>query len=415
MKTKQTMTTAVSRLVLHCDMDNYFASVEEKFNPMLCTVPFAVCGDPAMRHSIVMAKNMLAKQMGIITGIPYVQAKQICPGLHYIKADHAKYLSQTKLIRTIFSKYSDSVVPYGMDEAWINLQNKSYDDAIQIAELIRVELKYSLGLSVSIGLSDNYIFSKLGSDFNKPGGFTVITHDNFQEIIWPLPASNLLFVGKKREQILRAAGFSTIGDIARSDCDIMMRLLGKAGFDLWFYAHGDDRSFKPNTEAIGSIGNTITLPKDLTCNQDVEAVLFLLATTVCSRLKKHGLYAGTIGIGVRDCAFNKTNRQLTLACATDKASTVFMTARDLFIRHYSWERPLRSIGIRTDKLTGMCQMTLTDVFGKETENRTMHDLAHHHTDTDEAEYSHMTLPYMRTLDDLKVRIGPIQIEPSIVH
>jgi len=344
--------------IIHCDMDNYYASVEEKHNPALRGVPFAVCGDPKMRHSIVMSKSAAAKKAGVQTGISFRQAKKICPTLEYIQADLGKYLVQTKLTRGLFYKYTDIVIPYGMDEAWLDMGEIPLAEAAQIAEMMRVEIRYSLGLSASLGVSDNLIFSKIGSDYNKPNGVTVVTPENYRELIWPLPAAALLFIGVHRKKILRDAGISTIGDIANADPDFLEKLLGKAGYDISRYAIGDDRTFIPNSEEIGSIGNTITPPADLRSNEDVSAVLYLLATTVCARLKKHQLKTACVGIHIRDSAFNKQTRQCSFKIATDSVNYVFNRAFGLFRRFYAWERPVRSIGIRTDNMDNMGQLLL---------------------------------------------------------
>ncbi|MCL2363102.1 MAG: DNA polymerase IV [Defluviitaleaceae bacterium] len=343
---------------IHCDMDNYYAAVEEKFTPALRNVPFAVCGDPKMRHSIVMSKNAVAKRAGVLTGISFRQARKICPELRYVQADLGKYLTQTRLARAVYGKYTNNVIPYGMDEAWLDMGDMPLEEAAQVAELIRVETRYALDLSVSIGVADNLIFSKLGSDYNKPNALTVITPDNYRDIVWPLCVSKLLFVGQQRKKLLHNVGIRTIGDIAVACPDFLGKLLGKAGYDLHAYANGDDRNFNPNVEEIGSIGNTITPPEDLRTNADVSAVLYLLASTVCARLKKHQLQASTIAINLRDSEFNKFTRQCSLPKATDSVNYVFNRAYALFKRNYDWKRPLRSIGIRTDNLTGMGQLLL---------------------------------------------------------
>jgi DNA polymerase-4 len=311
-----------------------------------------------MRHSIVMSKNALAKRFGIPTGIAFRQARQLCPALHYVKADMSKYLKETRLSRMVFSKYSSSVTPYGMDEAWLDLGTLPLDEAAQIAELLRVEIYYSLGLSAGLGVADNLIYSKIASDLKKPNAVTLITPENVREKIYPLPASNLLFVGREREKILLRAGLSTIGDVACTCPDFLQKLLGKAGRDLWHYANGNDAPFVPNTDEIGSIGNTITPPADLRTSAEVSAVLYLLATAVCARLHRHGLSASCISITMRDSSFNKFSRQTSLKISTNDVNYVFNRAFELFQRHYKWERSLRSIGIRVDSLDGMGQLTL---------------------------------------------------------
>ena len=350
-----------SAVKVHYDCDNFFASVEELESPHLKTIPMAVCGDPDMRHSIVMSKNSVAKKAGVITGISFRQARQICPSLVYVKADMGKYLEQSKLIRNIARKYTSSISPYGLDESWLDLGKISFKEAIQIAELIRIEIKYSLGLSASLGVSFNHIFAKIGSDYRKPNAVTAITPESFKDIVWPLSASRLLFVGGRRMAILQTAGIMTIGDIAQADPILLGRLLGKVGNDLHRYANGDDRTFKPNSDRINSLGNTITPPADLRSNADVSAILYLIATTVCARLKKHDLKTDCISLHMRDSNFNKTTRQCSFNISTNDVNFVFNQAYTLFTRHYKWNYPLRSLGLRAEGLDKMEQLTLFPV------------------------------------------------------
>lgn len=347
------------KTIIHCDNDNFFATVEEKHNPSLAKIPFAVCGDPKMRHSIVMAKNSLAKRAGVVTGISFRQARQICPAIHYVKADYAHYLAEAKATRAIYLKYTDHIQPYGMDESWVDLGvGTPMQTAWQVAEAIRVEILYARQLSASFGVSYNHIFSKIGSDLNKPNAITVIAPEDFKQRVWPLPASKLLFVGAQRKKKLAGVGIVTIGDIARADPLLLAKLLGKAGADLWRFANGDDRGFDPGCDDIGSIGNTITPPKDLRNNHEVSAVIYMLVCAVCARLKKHKLKAETVSISMRDSNFDKAIRQCRLRYASDHVSYIFNHAYSLFKKHYKWETGLRSVGVRVDNLTDIQQMSL---------------------------------------------------------
>jgi DNA polymerase-4 len=349
----------MERAVLHVDMDNFFAAVEEKYNPALKSIPFAVCGDPEMRHSIVMAKNAHAKKLGIKTGISFAQARQIYPALGYVKADMPKYLAETKKARAVYLKYSNNLVPYGMDESWVELeQGTAPDEAGQIAEVIRIEIMYSLGLSASVGVSYNYIFSKLGSDMNKPNKTTVITRENYKDVVWALPASELLFVGSVRKKTLSGIGINTIGDIARAEPSRLGKLLGKVGYDLWRFANGDDRDFNPGNDKVESIGNTITPPEDLKTADDVSAVIYLLVSAISARLKKHRLKARCVSVCMRDSRFDKVIRQCRLSLPTDNVNKIFNNAYDLFSKHYRWNTPLRSIGVRVDNLGADEQLSL---------------------------------------------------------
>lgn len=342
----------LERVILHSDMNNYFATVVEKFDSKLRNIPFAVCGDPEMRHSIVMSKNNLAKKAGVLTGISYHQAKEICPELGYVKADYQKYLAETKFARKIYQKYTDTIIPYGLDESWIDLTDTgvSMSDGNQIADLIRLEIMYTQGLSASVGVSDNLIFAKLGSDFKKPNATTMITRDNYKQVLWPLPASDLLFVGGQRKKALSKIGIHTIGDIATAEPETLKKLLGKVGYDLWQFANGDDRSFKPGNDKIGSIGNTITPPEDLHTIEDASTILYLIVHSICTRLKKHNMKAYCISISTKDNQFNTITRQCSVSNPTDSVNFIFNQAYALFQRHYSFINPLRSVGVRVDNL-----------------------------------------------------------------
>lgn len=342
----------MERVILHCDMNNYFATVEEKYNPALRKVPFAVCGDPEMRHNIVMAKNSLAKRAGVITGLSYTQAKEICPELGFVKANMPRYLQEAKIARKTYLKYTDNIIPYGMDESWIDLTETgvTIDQGRQIADLIRLEIMYTQGLSASVGVSDNLIFSKLGSDFKKPNATTVITKMNYRLLVWPLPASHLLFVGEKRKNVLAKIGINTIGDIAQANPDTLRGLLGKVGYDIWCFANGDDRSFHPENDKIGSIGNTITPPEDLRSNEDASAIIYLIVHSICARLRKHQMKASCISVSMKDNQFNTLTRQCSTSYPTDNINFIFNQAFALFLRHYKWEHPLRSVCVRVNNL-----------------------------------------------------------------
>ena len=352
----------MERLVLHSDMDRFYCAVEEKHNPSLKMIPFAVCGDPAMRHSIVMSASSLARQYGVRAGLRFADARILCPELKYITADMSKYLVEAKAAREVYLKYSARIIPYGMDESWILLdEGVTWHEARQIAELIRLEIMYGMELSTSIGVSYNLIFSKIGSDYQKPNGITVITNDDYKDIIWPLDAEKLLFVGAVRKRMLTGHGIRTIGDIAKADPVFLTQILrSKVGHDLVQFANGNDKNFKPESDKIGSIGNTITPPADLQTDDEVSAVLYMLASAVCSRLQKHAMKAKCISISLRDNQFNKTNRQCTLEHSTDSVNRIFKRAYDLFKTHYKWKIPLRSIGIRTTNFDSSTQLSLCD-------------------------------------------------------
>jgi DNA polymerase-4 len=356
----------MQKILLHVDFNNFYASVESLYNPDLRRVPMAVCGDPAMRHGIILAKNELAKKHGIITAESIYSAKQKCPNLTTIMADYPKYIKFAKMSRELYSEYSRNVIPFGLDEAWIDLTGciDSIEKGKFIANDIRERVKAELGLTVSIGASYNYIFSKLGSDMKKPDAVTVLPPESLKSVIWNLPAFELLFVGKVTRKKLADAGILTIGDIARSDIRTMRGLLGKHGETLWLFANGNDSSFDPRTsqdDPFKSIGNSITMPFDLHSELDILTMLYVLSKTVSERLRKHAYKAACVSISIKYSDFKVINRQLTIDSPTNNEQEIFTNAKRLFLSNFD-KRAVRSVGIHVSRLFSNKyeQLTLLD-------------------------------------------------------
>ncbi|MCL1866858.1 MAG: DNA polymerase IV [Oscillospiraceae bacterium] len=335
-------------------MNNYYASVESLYDPNLRKVPMAVCGDPAMRHGIILAKNDLAKKRGIVTGESIYAAKQKVPNLTTITADHRKYVKYAKLAREIYSQYSDDVIHFGLDESWVVLTGRVNNIEVgrRTADDIRMRIKSELGLTVSVGVSWNFVFSKLASDMRKPDATTVLSRNDLRTVIWNLPAFELLFVGKATRKKLTESNILTIGDLAQSDIRFVRKLLGKNGETLWFFANGNDCGFDPRTPAdnpFKSIGNTITMPYDLHDELDILTMLYVLSGTVSSRLKKHSLKAGCVSILIKYSDFKTINRQLTVAVPVNDERSLYVNARQLFRANFD-RRAVRSVGIHVSKL-----------------------------------------------------------------
>ena len=259
------------RVILHCDLNCFFASVELLSHPDLRDIPTAVCGDPASRHGIILAKNEPAKRLGIQTAETIWQAKKKCPGLVLLPPHHGLYREYSRRVNTIYEQYTDLVEPYGCDEAWLDVTGSTAlkGDEKKIADEIRSRVKKELGITVSIGISWNKIFAKLGSDYKKPDAITQFHKENYQSIVWNLPAANLLYVGRSTRTMLNRYGIKTIGKIATSDPDFLERLFGKMGLVLYSFANGwDDSPVAPEGYAapIKSIGNSTTTPRDLATN-----------------------------------------------------------------------------------------------------------------------------------------------------
>ena len=346
----------MDRIILHSDMNNFYASVECLYRPELRSKPVIVCGDPELRHGIVLAKNYLAKSAGIITGEPIWQARGKCPGLVAVGADFALYLRFARAARAIYADYTDQVEPFGLDEAWLDVTGSGqYGDGRSIADEIRRRVRSELGITASVGVSFNKIFAKLGSDIKKPDATTVITPDNYRQTIWPLPAKDLLYIGPATWGRLRRVSLNTIGKVAQAEPKFLRSFLGKWGEVLWTFANGlDDSPVARSGESsdIKSIGHSTTTPRDLVCEDDVRMTVFILAEAVAARLREMGFLCRTVQIYVRDRTLESFERQLRLSNPTCLAATITRVSMDLFRQNYDWQRQggIRSVGVRAADL-----------------------------------------------------------------
>lgn len=339
------------RVILHSDLNNFYASVECLHRPEIRDKPVAVCGDPLLRHGIVLAKNYPAKATGIQTGEAIWQAQQKCPGLIVLPPNFGLYLRFARLAREIYASYSDQVEPFGLDEAWLDVTGscRVFGDGSEIADRIRARIKEELGVTASVGVSYNKIFAKLGSDMKKPDATTIITSDNFRQKVWPLPAGDLLYVGRSTKRKLASRGVLSIGDIARADSAWLRALLGKWGEVLWAFANGRDHSpvVRLGEESqIKSVGNSITAPRDLETDEDVEMIFYVLSESVAERMREHGFKCRTAQIYVRDKNLGSFNAQGKFLRPTQLSADMAEKALDLFHAHYNWVNPIRSLGIK---------------------------------------------------------------------
>ena len=286
------------RVILHCDLNCFFASVELLSHPDLRDIPTAVCGDPASRHGIILAKNEPAKRLGIQTAETIWQAKKKCPGLVLLPPHHGLYREYSRRVNTIYEQYTDLVEPFGIDESWLDITGSMHlfgGDPKAIADALRRRLRQELGLTISVGVSFNKVFAKLGSDYKKPDATTVISRENWQDIVWPLPVGDLLFVGRAAGRVLHQYGVETIGQLAACSPQMLETLLGKLGLQLHEYANGLDGSpVRPagQQEPVKSVGNGTTFPKNLTRWEEVQRGLAVLSDSVAMRLRQQGLYCG---------------------------------------------------------------------------------------------------------------------------
>lgn len=352
------------RNILHCDINAFYASVEVQRHPELRRKPVAVCGSQEERHGIVLTANYVAKPKGVKTGMAIWQAKEVCPDLVILPPDMAEYIRISRYAREIYEDYTDQVEPFGLDESWLDVTGSVglYGSPMTIAKEISGRIKKELGITASIGVANNKVTAKLGSDYRKPDAITRIEADNYKEIVYPLPVEDLLYVGPATSRKLRSVGISTIGRLAECPVEFLERRLGKMGIILHMFANGRDISpvqrsgHIPN---IKSVGNSATTPRDLVSEADVQLMLLLLAESVCTRMRELASRCTVVEISVRDSELRTYCRQKKLprpSCSSQELAEVGLS---LFRRSYDWARPIRSIGIRGAGLVEAAEQQLS--------------------------------------------------------
>ena len=343
------------RTILHSDLNSFYASVEIRNDPALADQPVAVGGDEQARHGIVLAANQLAKRHGIRTAEALWSARRKCPELVIVRPHFDEYARFSQAVRQIYLDYTSQIEPMSLDEAFLDVTGSRslFGDGEAIAHTIRRRVKRELGLTVSVGVSFNKIFAKLGSDYKKPDAVTVFSRENYRALVWPQPAANLLYVGRATAKKLAGIGVHTIGDLAAADPAALHMLLGKMGPMLHAYANGWDRSpvaeYAAREEAK-SIGNMVTAPRDICTPRDADLVLWPLCESVAHRLRRHGLCAGSLSLYVRDVQLEVHTRQCQLVPPTWLARELMEHARALLARHYKWKLPIRTLGVSAGEL-----------------------------------------------------------------
>lgn len=343
-----------TRAILHSDMNAFYASVEMMLNPKLRGKAVAVCGSTEKRHGIVLAKSELAKKAGVKTGMVNWEARQKCPELIMVPPQYDQYLKYSKLAHDIYYRYTDLVEPFGMDECWLDVTGSNvFGSGMEIAEEIRQAVKDELGLTVSIGVSFNKIFAKLGSDMKKPDAITEITKNNYKEKVWPLSASELIYIGSATEAKLAKHGVRTIGELAAVAPEQLRYWFGINGLKIWKYASGTDDSrvmHKDFVSPLKSIGHGITCTADLLNEEEVFKVMLELSQDVGHRLRVHGLAATGIQVSIRKNDLHFDQYQCQLPVKTQLPSEIANAGFDLFQKRFCWDTPVRSITIRAINL-----------------------------------------------------------------
>lgn len=397
------------RVILHCDMNSFYASVEMLYQPHLRTVPLAVGGDESKRHGIVLAKNEWAKARGVQTGEPLFQSRQKCPQLVVVPPHYDRYHRISNMANEIYHRYSDRVEPFSIDESWIDLTGcvDSFAEGVQMAEEIRRTIERELGVTVSIGVSYNKIFAKLGSELKKPNAVTALPPSSLETMIWPLSPRALLFIGPATEKKLARIGIHTIGDLARAPETTLRSLLGKWGHTLRQYALGHE--YAPvarwgDSPVAKSIGNSTTLPKNLVHAGELVPIIYMLCECVAERLRLAHLRAEVLHLWLRDSELSSQTRQIHLGAPTQVSSRLASACFRLIRQHWDGS-PIRSVGVQVSQLSFEKEAYQLSIFSMKEQKKAELERC---IDTLRHRFGHWCIARAVTLQDTQLKIDPLE-------
>ncbi len=388
------------RIILHSDANSFFASVEAAIDPGLKGKPVAVCGAIEERHGIVLAKSEEAKRTGITTGMTIREAKERCTELKVVKPHYDVYADYSDRLKAIYADFSDRIEPFGMDECWLDVSSaiKKYEDGALAADMIRARTKKELGISVSVGVSFNKVFAKLGSDLKKPDGTTVITQSGFRKQLYSLPAGALLGVGRATRATLNKHGIYTIGQLAECDVSFLIKLFGKTGGGLWRYANGLDCSpvvTEIEAPPVKSVSHGFTPPKDLESNEEVKKLMYALCQEIGEKLRRHRLRCTGVGVFARDTGLKISSLQKKLLSASDNSAEIAGAAYALFMDNGGLKEPLRSLTVSAINLESSFMPQQTDLFTDCRRQEKRRELD-------------------KTIDKIRKRFGKGAIQPALI-
>lgn len=358
------------KVILHCDLNNFYASVETVLHPEYKGKPLAVCGDPKKRHGIVLAKSMPAKIMGVKTGDTVWEAMQKCPDLTIVTPTYNEYVKYSDIVFRLYTQYTDRVEHFGMDECWLDVTGsaKLFGDGKNIADELRRRVYEETGLTISVGVSFTKCFAKLGSDMKKPDATTVIDADNYKKIVWPLNIDEMIFIGRSTTKKLNLLNINTLGELACADRELLRAHFGIIADKIVDAAAGLENEpvkFYYDCHIPKSVGHGTTTTKDICDLHSAQIVVYSLSERVATRLRKYNLQADCVSVSMRDCNLNSFTRQTTLPCSTNNAKDIAEAAVKLLAANCNFAIPLRSISVYTSRLTSTSDWTQTSIFDVE--------------------------------------------------
>ncbi len=395
----------MNEAILHSDLNSFYASVEMMLEPSLRGKAVAVCGSTEERHGIVLAKSEKAKRTGVKTGMVNWEARRVCPDLIIVPPQYDKYLKYSKLTHEIYERYTDLIEPYGMDECWLDVGGSGiYGTPLQIAEKIRKNVREELGLTVSVGVSFNKVFAKLGSDMKKPDAVTVITRENFRDKVWRLPASDMLYVGRATQKKLSLFEINTIGELASLQPELLKMWFGVGGISLWKSANGLDTSHvmhKDFVSPVKSVGHGITCIADLTDSGEVWRVMLELCQDIGHKLRVHELTAECVQITIKGNDLCTCQFQERLAARTQLPSLIAAKAFKIFSERYNWRTPVRAVTVCAADLVSVNEARQLSILD-DTVNTAVKEKIQDAVETIRERYGKRAITYGALVGDMKL-------------
>ena len=359
----------MDRVILHCDLNNFYASVEQKAHPEYDGMPLAVCGNPEVRHGIVLAKNMLAKAAGVQTGEAIWISRKKCPGIVFVPPHYDEYVRYSKEVFDIYTEFTDRVESFGLDECWLDVTGSLRlfgCDGKALADRIRETVKERTGLTISVGVSFTKVLAKLGSDLKKPDATVLLPRESYMDIIGDMSPSELIMIGKSTSAKLDKLGIRTIRALAAADRDMLRDHFGIIADRMSDAARGVEKEevrLYNDRRAPKSVSHGTTTPRDMTTEEDVRIVVYALAELVAMRLRRYGFSAEGVGITVREAAtLSHKSAQCTLPSPTSNAATIAENALALLPKLHTFPSPLRAVSVAATKLSdgSVTQLSLFD-------------------------------------------------------
>lgn len=346
----------MDRTILHCDLNNFYASVEQKLHPEYDGLPLAVCGNPRMRHGIILAKNQLAKQAGVQTGEAIWISERKCPNIVFVEPHFNEYVKYSKEVFDIYKQFTDNVESFGIDECWLDVTDceKLFGSGEQIANKLRALVKQKTGLTISVGVSFTKVLAKLGSDLKKPDAVTVLNRENYMSIIGNMHPSEMIMIGKKTSQKLEKLNIHTIQELANADRDMLRAHFGIIADNMIDSASGIERdSVKKYYEVQipKSVSNGTTTPRNIENLDEAKIVIYALAEMVAVRLRQYNLVANGIALSIKNPDLQYVSKQRPMPVASSNAADIAVQCIDLLVQMHDFRNPLRAITVAAIRLS----------------------------------------------------------------